>query len=31
MRIDWFNVAFGLYFIWMGINYGKVKDTDDIG
>jgi hypothetical protein len=29
MRIDWFNVAFGLYFIWMGINYGKVKDTDE--
>jgi hypothetical protein len=29
MRIDWFNVAFGLYFIWMGINYGKSKETDE--
>jgi hypothetical protein len=29
MRIDWFNVAFGLYFIWMGINYGKPKEIDE--
>jgi hypothetical protein len=29
MEIDWFNTAFGLYFIWMGINYGKVKDKDE--
>jgi hypothetical protein len=29
MEIDWFNVAFGLYFIWWGFNYGKPKETDD--
>jgi hypothetical protein len=29
MQIDWFNTIFGLYFIWLGINYGKVKDTDE--
>jgi hypothetical protein len=29
MEIDWFNVAFGLYFIWMGINYGKPKEEEE--
>jgi hypothetical protein len=29
MQIDWFNTIFGLYFIWMGINYGKVKDDEE--
>jgi len=29
MQIDWFNSLMGIYLIWLGINYGKVKDTDE--
>jgi len=28
MQIDWFNSLMGIYLIWLGINYGKVKDDE---
>jgi hypothetical protein len=29
MEIDWVNSLMGIYLIWLGLNYGKPKQTDD--